>query len=159
MRIISGSKKQTEPTRKYRFSSGPEKITYRGFFIGPAGLCLRLGPILDPIINMLCLFGIFGYFEYVSGIMNIFFRFLVYDYSFWFQVNFQINFFLGIWVKFWVFSIQCQILNFLSICLEFQVFFVFLIFFRFFRYFESFQDPKYPNRCRFITSISGPTTF
>ena len=71
MRIIFGSKKQTEPTRKYRFSSGPEKITYWVFF-GPAGLCLSLDPTLDPIINMLCLLGIFGYFEYVSGIMDIF---------------------------------------------------------------------------------------
>ena len=76
MRIISGSKKQTEPTRKYRFSSGPEKIIYWVFF-GPAGLCLSPGPTLDPIINMLCLLGIFGYFEYVSGIMDIVFKFLV----------------------------------------------------------------------------------
>ena len=77
MRIIYGSKKQTEPTQNYRFSSGLEKITYWVFFL-PAGLCLSPGPILDPIINM-CLLGIFGYSEYVSGIMYIVFKFLVYD--------------------------------------------------------------------------------
>ena len=111
MRIISGSKKQTEPTRKYRFSSGPEKITYWVFFWS-AGLCLSPGLTLDPIINMLCLLGIFGYFEYVSGIMDIFFKFLVYDYSFWFQINFQTKKKLGVWTKFWVFfSSSCQILN------------------------------------------------
>ena len=48
-----------------------------GFF-WPACLCLSPGPTLDPIINM-CLLGIFGYSEYVSGIIDIIFKFLVYD--------------------------------------------------------------------------------
>ena len=47
------------------------------FFFGFASLCLSPSPTLDPIINMLCLLGIFGYFEYVSGIMDIFLKFLV----------------------------------------------------------------------------------
>ena len=81
MKIISGSKTQTEPTRKYRFSSDPEKITYWVFFRTRMYL-FDPGPTLDPIINILYLLGIFGYFEYVSGTMDIFIKFLVYDYSF-----------------------------------------------------------------------------
>ena len=70
-----------------------------------------------------------------------FVRFLVYDYSFWFQVYFQIKKKIGYFsfhrVRFWIF---------------WEYFSDFLIF-------RFFWDPKYPNICGPITSISGTTTF
>ena len=88
LNILSGPKNQTETDPKIYvwFGSRPKENYILGFFVGPAGLCLSPGPTRDPIRNILCILSIFGYFEYVYGITDIF-------------VSFKFGFGIVVWVS------------------------------------------------------------